>query len=116
MASIGPARCANLTGLPELTYPNTCGVPIYQRWNATQDPSTTLGDCCQEVNGTIGYFGQESCAAYCNATESTKAQLHDCLAQSREINQFGCSGAAATRGGFWNAVVLVGLTWLVFIR
>ncbi|GIC94179.1 uncharacterized protein Aud_010674 [Aspergillus udagawae] len=112
MASIGPARCANITGLPELTYPNTCGVPIYQQWNATQDPYTTLGECCHEVNGTIGYFGQESCAAYCNATESTREQLHDCLAQSREINQFGCSGAAVTRGSLWKAVVVMGLTCL----
>ncbi|THC97220.1 hypothetical protein EYZ11_003329 [Aspergillus tanneri] len=64
MALIGPVRCANNTGLPELLYPNTCGLPIYQRWNATQDPYTTLGECCHEVNGSIGYFGEESCAAY----------------------------------------------------
>ncbi|THC96264.1 hypothetical protein EYZ11_004257 [Aspergillus tanneri] len=115
MALIGPARCANNTGLPELLYPNTCGLPIYQRWNTTQDPYTTLGECCHEVNGSIGYFGEESCAAYCNATESTHGQLKDCLSHSREISQFGCSGAAATKTSLWSAVVLMGLTLLVFM-
>ncbi|KAB8208281.1 hypothetical protein BDV34DRAFT_190739 [Aspergillus parasiticus] len=66
MASIGPARCANLTGFPELLYPNTCGLPTYQRWNTAQNPYTTLQECCLEVNGTTGYFGEKSCAAYCN--------------------------------------------------
>ena len=116
MASIGPARCANHTGFPELLYPNACGLPIYQRWNASQDPYTTLGECCNEVNGSIGYFGKESCAAYCNATESTHEQLENCLWYSKNINQFGCSGAAARKASLSNAIVVMGLVWLVFIN
>ncbi|KAE8383535.1 hypothetical protein BDV26DRAFT_251165 [Aspergillus bertholletiae] len=115
MASIGPARCANTTSLPELLYPNTCGLPIYQHWNATQDPYTTLKACCHDVNGTTGYFGEASCAAYCNATQNTHEQLHNCLSESREINQFGCSGTTAIKTSLRNAIVIVGLVSLVFI-
>ncbi|GLA79031.1 hypothetical protein AtubIFM55763_001445 [Aspergillus tubingensis] len=77
-------RCAGHSGTPTLSYPYYCAIAIWQQGlNRTQDPYADLVNCCK--SNQYSYYGEDNCAAYCNATKDTQSTLMDCLTEGHRF-------------------------------
>lgn len=121
-ARSGPARCANHSdSMPELPYPKSCGLSLFEKTNATQTPYDVLKECC--VSGQVGYYpsDQDDCYAYCNSTtQSQQQQVYQCLSTSLQLSSFGCAEGPSNDGSYtatwnWGTLLVSGLLLSVMI-
>ncbi|OJZ85805.1 hypothetical protein ASPFODRAFT_46873 [Aspergillus luchuensis CBS 106.47] len=93
--TLAQERCAGDNGIPTLPYPYYCATTIWQQGlNRTQNPYGYLVMCCK--SNQYSYFGENNCAAYCNATKETQSTLMDCLTMGHHLEFVVCGSGKAS--------------------